>query len=70
MKSERLWRLLALLRSRGKMGATTLECAREARSCNASTTISELRRKGYSISGKQERVTEDGAKVWRYWLEE
>lgn len=74
LRSPRLWRALTFLRARESKGATSLELvdeiAKESKTLNIGTTMSELRAKGYNIGCKFERITDSGAKVFRYTLYE
>jgi hypothetical protein len=67
-ESPRLQRVVAFLRERGNRGATSLEIAQECAVVAPSTYISELRANGLTVRSQQERTTDTGARVWRYWL--
>ena len=68
LSSPRLQRILAFLRQRGTVGATSLEIATECQTVCASTCIAELRAGGCSIHTIIERMTDSGATVFRYIL--
>lgn len=66
--SKRLQSVLALLKGRGSRGATTWEIMQECRCLAPGTTISELRKNGYTIECSRDGSTQDGRKVYRYTL--
>ena len=68
--SKRLQRALAYLRAKGQRGTTGLAWCEFARIMNSGTTASELRANGITVTCEFERVTDDGAKVYRYRLGE
>lgn len=74
LRSKRLWKALTFLRTRESQGATSVELvdeiAKESRTLNIGTTMSELRAKGYNIGCKFSHTTDAGAKVFRYTLYE
>jgi hypothetical protein len=61
--------VLALLRTRGTVGLTSLEALRYVGSSRLAARIYELRRSGYVIDEQSER-TPKGARVSRYILRE
>lgn len=61
-------RLLSFLRARGSEGATTWEIWEKARVASPPTVASELRAMGYEIHVEPQGRSEEGAKIWRYWL--
>lgn len=70
-KSGRLQQLLAFLRSRGELGATTAEILENCNRVKAVTAaISELRSNGFGVRCRAQGVTTDGGRVYRYWLVE
>ena len=54
IKSDRLQRVLIVLRGAGNRGMTTLDIARYAGVCAVNSIISEIRRGGENISCTQE----------------
>lgn len=66
--SPALQRILALLRERGSVGATSRELARECEVVAPSTWVSNLRYLGYTIERVAERTTANGSRVNRYRL--
>jgi predicted ArsR family transcriptional regulator len=69
-KSERLKRVLQLLRSRGSKGATTREIIEAAQVCAVNSIIAELRANGFHIECRFEQRTDRGAAIYRYTLVE
>ena len=67
--SPRLAPVLAFLRQRGDQGATTAELRELANSMAPHTDVSELRASGLTITCQYERMTEEGRKVYRYYLQ-
>jgi hypothetical protein len=65
--SPHLSAILALLRSRGPTGATTLELQEVSNSMAVSTDVSAIRHNGYTIDCEYEDVR-NGRKIYRYWL--
>lgn len=61
-------RLLSFLRARGSEGATTWEIWEKARVASPPTVASELRAMGWDIHVEPQGRSEEGAKIWRYWL--
>jgi hypothetical protein len=72
LKSPRLKRVFDYLRGRGLSGATTWEIQQACMVVAASTCVSEINanlnkaKSGILIKCKQDGVTVDGAKVYRY----
>lgn len=67
--SPRLQRLLLHLQNRGKYGTTTAQAAQATGVMSVSTAISEIRSQGYPIRCQFEGVTQQGSKIFRYFLE-
>lgn len=65
-KSERLSRVLAMLRRRGGRGATTREIIAEAQVCAVNSIVAEIRANGVDVLCEYEGTTEDGSRVYRY----
>jgi len=65
--SPRQQRTLAALRA-NRAGLTTAEVIRAAGVCAVNSIMDELREQGFPISTSRE--VQDGARVWRYRLEE
>lgn len=68
-KSERLQRILRLLKERGPRGATSREIDRECDTVCAHTGIAELRENRKTIRTVREREIATGRRVFRYILE-
>lgn len=64
--SERLARVLALLKRRGGRGATTREIIAEAKVCAVNSIVAEIRANGVAVECRYEGKTEDGSRVYRY----
>ncbi len=69
-RSPRLQRVLAALQAAGPGGITTRELSRAAEVYAAGTFVSELRKNGVQIACAMERTTADGARVYRYRLQD
>lgn len=67
-KSGRLQRVLAALLAAGPAGITTRDLSRQAEVYAAGTYVSELRANGVRVACECERMTEGGARVYRYRL--
>ena len=67
--SDRLQNLLAFLKERGPVGATTWELRDYCDSTRPSSDVSELRHNGLAIHCQFERTTENGCRVNRYTLQ-
>jgi hypothetical protein len=61
-KSDRLSRVLGLLRRRGEHGATSMEIVQLARTVAVSACVAELRANGYRIHCERK------GRVWTYRL--
>ncbi len=61
-------RVLAYLRDKGASGATTAQISRDANVQNVATWVSHLKANGIDVVCRYEGETEDGARVYRYWL--
>ena len=61
-------RVLAYLRDCGSRGATTLEINAECQVQNVATWVSALRHNDIDIVCRYQGQSEQGAKVYRYWL--
>lgn len=71
--SPRSRAVLALLRIRGSVGATTLELASASGSLAVHTLVDQLRKRlpdGWRIRSERRGTTGEGAKVYGYVLEE
>ena len=68
LDSPRLQKLMAVLRERGKSGATTLDLAACCYSTRPSSDVSELRANNVPIKTTFEGTNENGRKVYRYAL--
>ena len=68
--SERLQKLLYLLKTKAFAGATSLEITQALGILNPGTEVSALRHNGYDVECKYDRTTDAGAKVYRYFLYE
>jgi hypothetical protein len=68
--SARLNAVLGALRAYGKIGATTLQIQMLSKSLNVSTDVSALRHNGVPIVCEYAGRTEEGGKVYRYWLQD
>ena len=69
LDSPRLYAVLALLRERGKRGATTLELHQVTNDMAPATTVSELRANGVTVDCRYEgKHAETGRKIYRYTL--
>lgn len=66
MKSPRMERVLALLRSRGNAGATTKEIEDHCGVAAARDYVRRLRDAGHSINTVEEGTNKNGARVVRY----
>ena len=69
-QSPRLQRFLAYQMDAKATGATGLELIAETRNLNPHTSAAELRANGVSVICRLDRITEDGARVYRYFLAE
>ena len=67
-RSPRLQRVLAFLRERAAVGATTREIIQKADVCAVNTIIQELRENGFTIDG--EWIPAGEAMAYRYRLVE
>lgn len=67
-KSKRLQAILSLLRERGPAGATTREISEFSGALNPATEVSALRHNGVSVSCEYQGRTDNGSKVYRYWV--
>jgi hypothetical protein len=68
LSSQRIQRILAVLRERGESGATTIELNQLTDSTRASSDISECRHVGCIIRADYCGLTDNGRKCWRYVL--
>ena len=68
--SDRLQRVLALLRARGSKGATTRDILEVAHVCAVNSIIAELRVNGFHIDCQYVGRTEEGGRIYRYTLVE
>jgi len=66
--SGRLQKIVEFLKTRGAVGATTLEIALHCQTVATSTRISELRQKGYPIDSIDKGMNAEGAHIWCYVL--
>ena len=66
--SDKLKTVLGFLRSRASDGATSREIMEYCNTVAPGTVVSELRKNGYDVSCKFERITDGNAKVFRYRL--
>jgi len=66
--SPRLQRFLAYLQKVGESGATGLELVAETRNLNAHTSAAELRANGIRVICRFDRMSEDGGRIYRYYL--
>ena len=66
--SKPLQRVLQFLRMFGKTGITTAILAEYANVQNVATWVSALRHNGFDIECKYEGQSNDGARIYRYWL--
>lgn len=66
--SPRLLRVLHFLKLRKALGVTGAEMFTQCGAQNPGTTCSELKANDHPTVCEQERVTDSGAKVFRYWL--
>jgi len=64
----RLRRVFNLLDARGPRGATTREIVAEAQVMAVSAVVAELRQNGVQIECEYQGRTEQGGRVYRYWL--
>lgn len=67
-RSPQLQRLLAVLREAGARGITSLELQEKSHLVAIATRVSELRHNGYDIQCALERISIDGARIYRYKL--
>lgn len=67
-KSPRLQTLLAFLKERGNLGATSAEIHLRTGSVAPGTDVSELRANGYSVLCAFEKMTTTRRRVYRYTL--
>lgn len=67
-KSKRLQRVLELLRSRGRKGATTRDIIDVAHVCAVNSIIAELRANGFVIDCSFVQRLPTGAAIYRYTL--
>ena len=65
--SERLQRVLGVLKACGDQGVTSWSLMQMARVVAPATAISELRHQGYEV--RCEQVMRDGKRVWKYTLQ-
>ena len=66
--SDRLQRLLYLLRTHVLEGVTSLEITEALGILNPGTEVSALRHNGYDVECKYDGKTSTGAKRYRYFL--
>ena len=66
LESPRLAKLLAFLRKRGAVGATTMEITRACATTRASSDVSELAACGVAIETQFKGTNANGRKVYRY----
>jgi len=69
-QSPRLQRFLCYLMEVKERGATGLELIANTRNLNPHTSAAELRANGVPVVCRLDRITEDGARVHKYWLAE
>lgn len=70
LESNRVQKLLSLLRAVREKGATTLQINEACGSTRASSDVSELRANGVAVVCRHDHTTDSGRRVHRFWLEE
>lgn len=66
--SPRLKPILDALMKAGKSGLTSLEVAKIGNTVAPGTSISELRQNNFDVRSEYMGRTENGRKLWRYYL--
>ena len=66
--SGQLGHILEFLQERGTSGATTAEVCEYCGTLNAATCVSELRHSGYNVVCKREGISEEGRRIYRYYM--
>lgn len=68
LESDRLQRVLDVLRNAGCDGATTLDISKKANVLAVSSVVSELRACGVAVNCQFEGMGENKSKIYRYRL--